>query len=192
MLDNLANKKLILGSGSPRRAKLLEEMQLNFEVIVKPINETYPEALKPFEVAEYLAKKKSEAFLAELGSNEIVITADTIVCIENQILNKPQDLVEAKSMLLQLSKSVHEVITGVSILSSKKKVVFHATSEVTFSELTNVEIDFYLNHFDTLDKAGAYGIQDWIGLIGVESIKGSFYNVVGLPTNAIFHHLKEF
>jgi len=192
MLKNLSQKNLILGSGSPRRANLLREMQLDFEIRVIPTEEDFSTELLPFEIAEYLAKKKSNAFLKELKTDDVVITADTIVSYNDKILNKPQNLQEAKLMLENLSGTKHEVITGVAILSNKKQIVFHSSTQVTFSILNGNEIDFYLNHFEAMDKAGAYGIQDWIGIIGVKEIKGSYYNVVGLPTNALYNHLKEF
>ena len=189
MLDNLKNKNIILGSGSPRRADLLREMGLEFDIEIKQTDESFSEKLTPKELAEYLAHKKGEAFKKNLKEGDIVITADTIVSLKGQILNKPTDKNEAQTMLRILSNKLHEVITGVSILSNNKQTIFHAVTNVTFSRFSEKEIDYYIDKFKPFDKAGAYGIQEWIGLVGVKKIEGSYYNVVGLPTHALYHHL---
>ncbi|MBD78343.1 MAG: septum formation protein Maf [Crocinitomicaceae bacterium] len=188
----MVNKRVILGSASPRRSDLLRSMRIPFEVVVKPIEETYPDNLTPRQIVEYLARKKAAEFKNNMDSTDIVITADTIVSYNDNMLHKPLNKEDAIFMLKTLSGKQHEVITGVSIMSGSKQVNFHAVTYVTFSDFTEGEINYYVNNFEVLDKAGAYGIQDWIGLIGVKEIKGSYYNVVGLPTNKLFQHLKEF
>jgi septum formation protein len=180
---------IILGSGSPRRKELLSSLGLSFTVKTKPTDENYPASMSPAEVPVYLAKKKAEALKDELKTDELLITADTIVVLNGEILGKPESLKEAKDMLRQLSGNKHEVITGVCILSSGQIKAFSVSTDVYFKVLKEDEINYYVTNFSPLDKAGAYGIQEWIGQIGVEKINGSYYNVVGLPTEKLWEEL---
>jgi len=185
------NYTLILASGSPRRKQILSEAGINF--LIKPANideENYPSQLNVHKVPEYLAKLKAEAIATT--DNEIVLAADTVVIIDNQILGKPVDKQEAISILTQLSGRMHEVVTGVCLRSKDKTVAFSDTTEVYFRELTSEEIEYYVDNYKPFDKAGAYGIQEWIGMIGVEKINGSFYNVMGLPIVPVYQQLKNF
>ena len=182
---------IILGSGSPRRKELLASLGFTFTVKTKPTDESFPNALVPQEVPIYLAKKKAAALLPDLGHDETLITADTIVVLEGKILGKPSSLEEAKRMLQQLSGKKHEVISGVFITSANKEQEITVSTDVFFKELSQEDIDYYVNTYSPLDKAGAYGIQEWIGQIGVEKIHGSYYNVVGLPTEAVWEVLKN-
>lgn len=192
-LPSLAGKLVMLASGSPRRRQLLSDLAIDFTLApTLEIEETYPDGLAPEEVAPYLSKLKARAYRAILDENEIVITADTVVVNEGKVLGKPKDKDEAKMMLRSLSGHSHKVITGVTIMSTDKETTFSAETEVEFASLTEDEIDFYVDHFNPVDKAGAYGIQEWIGCIGVKSIKGSFYNVMGLPLHRLFDELKRF
>lgn len=192
-LPSLAGKLVMLASGSPRRRQLLSDLAIDFTLApTLEIEETYPDGLAPEEVAPYLSKLKARAYRAILDENEIVITADTVVVNESKVLGKPKDKDEAKMMLRSLSGHSHKVITGVTIMSTDKETTFSAETEVEFASLTEDEIDFYVDHFNPVDKAGAYGIQEWIGCIGVKSIKGSFYNVMGLPLHRLFDELKRF
>jgi len=180
---------LILASGSPRRQELLKALGIQFSIVVKDVNEQFPEELKEAEVARYLAEKKASAYSEEIARGHTVITADTIVCIDHFILNKPSGHEEAFEMLKKLSGRSHDVITAVCI---KNKVVsrsFHVTTRVVFRELADNEINYYINTFKPFDKAGAYGIQEWIGLIGIERMEGSYYNVVGLPVKELYEEL---
>lgn len=192
-LPSLAGKLVMLASGSPRRRQLLSDLAIDFTLApTLEIEETYPDGLAPEEVAPYLSKLKARAYRAILDENEIVITADTVVVNGGKVLGKPKDKDEAKMMLRSLSGHSHKVITGVTIMSTDKETTFSAETEVEFASLTEDEIDFYVDHFNPVDKAGAYGIQEWIGCIGVKSIKGSFYNVMGLPLHRLFDELKRF
>lgn len=192
-LPSLAGKLVMLASGSPRRRQLLSDLAIDFTLApTLEIEETYPDGLAPEEVAPYLSKLKAGAYRAILDKNEIVITADTVVVNGGKVLGKPKDKDEAKMMLRSLSGHSHKVITGVTIMSTDKETTFSAETEVEFASLTEDEIDFYVDHFNPVDKAGAYGIQEWIGCIGVKSIKGSFYNVMGLPLHRLFDELKRF
>ena len=184
--------QIILGSNSPRRQELLKS--LGFTFLNKPINadESFPIDLLAEEIPLYLAKKKADAYPDDLKDNEILITADTIVWCEGKVFNKPANFVEGKKMLETLSGKMHEVFTGVCISSIKKKELFSVRSEVYFKPLSEDEIYFYLGHFKPFDKAGAYGIQDWIGLIGIEKINGSYHNVMGLPVKEVYEHLLNF
>lgn len=184
-------RKLILASNSPRRKELLGKLDLNFTVKLKEVTEEYPENLKRHQVAEYLANRKAEAYREDLGE-EIIITADTIVCLADQILNKPADAAEAERMLQLLSGRMHEVITGVCLLSQEKKVLFYDITQVYFKPLTITEIDYYVKQYRPLDKAGAYGAQEWMGMIGVERIEGSYFNVMGLPVHKLYEQLINF
>ncbi|MEQ9230358.1 MAG: Maf family nucleotide pyrophosphatase [Cyclobacteriaceae bacterium] len=180
-------KKIVLGSGSPRRAQLLKEMGFQFEVRPSDIDEIVPEEIGAIASAEFLARLKNEHLMP--AEDEIILTADTVVIYKNEILGKPVDKEEAKSMLTQLSDQAHLVISGVCIRDIKQTISFSTTTEVKFKELSPEEIDFYVEEFKPLDKAGAYGIQEWIGLVAVEWIKGSYFNVVGLPCDQVYHHL---
>ncbi|MFD2244834.1 Maf-like protein [Pontibacter ruber] len=185
------SQPILLASNSPRRKELLAGLGLTFTVRVKEVHEDFPEHLYREEVAEFLASHKADAYQHEL-TNELLITADTIVCLEDRILNKPADYEEAFQMLRALSGTAHEVITGVCLLTKEKKTVFHDVTKVYFKELTDAEIDYYITHYKPFDKAGAYGIQEWIGMIGIKKIEGSYFNVVGLPVQKLYDHLAEF
>lgn len=186
------NYTLILASQSPRRKELLQRLGFQFSIRVKDVEESFDEQLNDYAIAEFLAQKKAAAYRNELNANELLITADTIVSCNGSILNKPQDHSEAKAMLLQLSGNQHKVITGVSLTSTAKQVVFHEVTKVQFDQLEEEEMDRYIESGAPMDKAGAYGIQDWIGTIGVTHIEGSFENVVGLPTQRLYRELKHF
>ena len=191
--EKLKNYRIILGSQSPRRKHLLKELELDFEVIVKDVDESFPEDLNFEEVALFIAGKKAKAFIHESGiPNTIIITADSIVCIDGHILNKPVDEKDACTMLKMLSGKKHIVITGVCIKSKTKTVAFSSRTEVHFKRLSDEEINYYVDQFKPLDKAGAYGIQEWIGFIGVDAINGSYTNVMGLPVNDLYDQLMKF
>ena len=183
-------QKLVLASNSPRRQELLTRLGLTFEVRIKEVDEDFPVNLKRHEIAEYLATKKAEAYLSGLEDNEVLITADTIVCLEDQVLNKPANFEEAQEMLRSLSGRAHEVITGVCLISNQKKMVFHDITRVFFKPLSNEEINWYITHHQPFDKAGAYGAQDWIGMVAIQKLEGSFYNVMGLPMHALYAALQ--
>jgi septum formation protein len=181
---------LLLGSKSPRRRQLLLDMGIEFTLINCETDESFPETLKPVAAAEFLAEKKARA-CDKILTNEIVLTADTIVAIGDHMLGKPADLAEARAMLRELSGTVHSVITGICFQHNHK---YHTSSDLTrvyFRELTAGEIDYYTSQFVPLDKAGAYGIQEWIGMIGIEKIEGSYFNVVGLPVSKVYSSLKK-
>ena len=184
--------KLILASNSPRRKEILGGLRIPFSVQLKEIAEDFEPHLQREEIAEHLAQHKASAYKDDLQTNEVVLTADTIVWLNNEVLNKPGDLAEAKNMLQRLSGNMHEVITGVCLQSAENQEVFHDVSRVYFRELTEAEIDFYLEHFKPLDKAGAYGVQEFIGMIGIERIEGSYFNVMGLPVHLVYEKLKAF
>lgn len=180
--------KLILSSNSPRRKELLAGLDIPFEVRVKDgIDESYPTSLPTNEIAEYIARKKAAAY--QVSGDEVLVTADTIVVLGDNILGKPADAQEAKAMLGALSGHTHHVITGVCLKSSDLQHSFSVVSEVTFRELQESEIDYYVSHYKPFDKAGAYGIQEWIGYIGVTGLKGSYFNVMGLPVQRIYEEL---
>lgn len=183
--------KLILSSNSPRRKELLAGLDIPFEVLVMDgIDETYPNTLPTNEIAEFIARKKAEAYTVDNG--EVVITADTIVVLEDKVMGKPADEAEASEMLRMLSGKTHHVITGVCLKGYDKQKSFSVFSEVTFKKLTEEEINYYVSNYKPFDKAGAYGIQEWIGYIGVTSLKGSYFNVMGLPVQRIYEELKLF
>jgi septum formation protein len=179
---------LILASSSPRRQFLMKEAGFDFEVRKPDVEETFPSNMPVRDVAAFLAEKKAEYFRDQL-SNEIVITADTVVILGNVILNKPGDREEAIQMLQTLSGKTHTVITGVCLLSRAKKKIFQDETEVTFKSLSVQEVEFYVEHYAPYDKAGAYGAQDWIGMVGVHSIHGSYFNVMGLPVHRVYEEL---
>ncbi len=179
---------IILASKSPRRQELMKLLGLDFRIVLKEVDESYPVSLSPAEVALYIAEKKAKAFDEEI-SNEIVITADTLVCVEGQILGKPENEAHAFEILSQLSGRKHEVMTGVCLLKDHQLHSFVETSEVYFKNLTAEQINYYISTGQPMDKAGAYGIQEWIGLVGIERINGSYTNVVGLPTHRLYEEL---
>lgn len=181
-------RPLILASSSPRRQYLMKEAGFNFTVEKPDVDESFPAELPSEQVAKYLAEKKAEYFRLAM-KNEIVLTADTIVVLEDKILNKPSDRIEAISMLGELSGHTHRVITGVCIMSMEKEESFDDTTEVTFQKLTQQEIEFYVDHYKPYDKAGAYGAQDWIGMVAIRKIVGSYFNVMGLPIHKVYQHL---
>lgn len=183
---------IILSSNSPRRKELLAGLDLRFEVRVIPdIDESYPEELPVKETAEYIAVKKAEAYRAVMQDNDLVLTADTVVILGDKVLGKPADLDDAKAMLRMLSGQTHQVITGVCLTTKDNQRHFSVTTDVTFDNLSEDEINYYVEHYKPLDKAGAYGIQEWIGHVGVTSIKGSYFNVMGLPVQRIYAEIKK-
>lgn len=188
MLNNI---NIILGSHSPRRKQLLESIIPSFDVMVKSVDEDIPDDVKTPLAAQYLAKKKAAAFDDEVNGGKTVITADTVVIWNNTILAKPENKEEAIAMLTSLSGDTHQVRTGVCIRHGEKEFAFDDVTEVTFRELTAAEIRFYVNTYSPLDKAGAYGIQEWIGMIGITKIEGCFYNVMGFPTHKVYEVLQQ-
>jgi len=191
-IDNLNNFKIILASRSPRRQQLLRELGLKFDVVIKEYPETYPEGLSGEEIAIYVAHEKASSFKNEISDNEIVIAADTIVWCNNKVLGKPLDFEDAKRILNEISGNTHEVITGVSLFSLSKEITFTDSTKVTFETLSEEEIHYYIDKFKPYDKAGAYGIQEWIGLIACSHIDGSYFNVVGLPVQKLYKELQNF
>ncbi len=188
----LEQYNIILGSGSPRRKELLAGLDLHFQVLVrKGISEDYPDNLSPHEVAQYIAEEKMSAYTDLLVGNTLVITADTVVICDDNILGKPKDADDARRMLEMLSGKTHQVTTGVCIATVKQKTSFHVTTDVTFKNLTPEEISFYIKKYKPFDKAGAYGIQEWIGYIGVTALNGSYFNVMGLPVQRIYDVLSK-
>ncbi|MBL6448953.1 septum formation protein Maf [Fulvivirga sp. 29W222] len=185
------NRHLILASNSPRRQELLRHAGFEFKVRTKEVDESYPEGTPPEEVAKYLASKKGAAYKID-HQNEVLLTADTIVKLNDEILGKPQNYEDAKRMLTALSGKKHEVITGVCIKSKEKEVTLDDTTLVYFKSLTEEEIDYYITNYSPYDKAGAYGIQEWIGMVGIDKIEGSFFNVVGLPVHKVYQALLSF
>jgi septum formation protein len=192
LCDNLAKYHIILASRSPRRQQLLKEMGLNFDIDTPEYDETYPPGLTGEEIALFLSRQKAGNFIDKIAGNEIIITADTIVWCNNEVLGKPADASDAKRMIKALSGNTHEVITGVTILSSEKERTFTDTTRVTFDRMTDEEIDFYIDNFKPYDKAGAYGIQEWIGIAACSRIEGSYFNVVGLPVQKLYRELEGF
>ena len=187
------NYKLILASNSPRRRELLAGLDVDFEVRVLPgIDESYPENLPAVEVAEYIALKKAEAYRGMLADGELVITADTVVIVGGEVLGKPADAAVATQMLRKLSGCTHQVITGVCLTTRDRTEHFSVTTEVTFRELSDDEIQYYIKKYQPFDKAGAYGIQEWIGYVGCTGLSGSYYNVMGLPVQRIYAELLRF
>ena len=185
--EKLKNYKLILASGSPRRQQFFRDLNLDFEIRLKEIDEIYPENLKANEITDFLAKLKADVF--DLSENEILVTSDTIVWLKNEALGKPKNYEDAFAILRKLSGNTHEVITSVCLKSSEKTKIFNVVTKVVFSDLSDEMIHFYLDNYKPFDKAGAYGIQEWIGLVGIEKIEGSYTNVVGLPTEKFYTEL---
>lgn len=182
----LQHKNIILASGSPRRQQFFKEMDIPFSIRLKEIEEVYPNHLKAEEITNYLAALKAKAFEDTLQENDILVTSDTIVWLDGNALGKPKDRTDAVAMLQKLSNQTHEVITSVCLKSIAKTEIFHCITKVTFTALTDEAIHYYIEKYEPFDKAGSYGIQDWIGLIGISKIEGSYTNVVGLPTELLF------
>ncbi len=184
---------IVLASNSPRRKELLSGLDIPFEVrVLDGIDESYPADLSTKEIAGYISKKKADAYQLTMGADELIITADTIVVLGQQVMGKPHDAAEAHSMLHQLSGKTHQVITGVCLTTKERQVSFSVETDVTFKKLTDEEIDYYVDHYRPFDKAGAYGIQEWIGHVGVTGMNGSYFNVMGLPVQRIYEALKGF
>lgn len=185
-------KKIILASNSPRRRELLAGLGYPYEVrVLDGIDESYPGTLRGSEVAEYISKAKAAAYRATMGRDELIITADTIVCLDDRVLGKPADEAEAIAMLRSLSGRTHQVYTGVTLTTLDRQSSFVSCSDVSFAELTDEEIHHYVTRYRPMDKAGAYGIQEWIGYIGVKRIEGSYFNVMGLPVQRLYAELKD-
>ena len=191
MLSHLDNYTIILASQSPRRQELLHGLNIPFEVQEVDVEESYPSQLVGVDIPMYLAEKKANAFIPQMKDNTLLITADTIVWHEGCVFGKPTDKEDATRMLKSLSGKTHQVITGVCISTLLKRRTFHVISEVRFARLTPEEIEYYLQNFQPYDKAGAYGVQEWIGYIGVEYIEGSYFNVMGLPVQRLYTELKR-
>lgn len=193
MLENLDKYKIILASGSPRRRELLAGLELKYEVrLIDGIDESYPDGLGCEEIPVYISRRKAEAYVTSMADDELIITADTIVWHEGSVLGKPGSEDDAKRMIKKLSGATHLVITGVTVMTKEKSRSFASVTEVSFDSLTDDEIDYYVEHYRPLDKAGAYGIQELIGYIGVSSIKGSYFNVMGLPVQRLYKELRKF
>lgn len=193
MLENLKNYKILLYSKSPRRRELLADLRIPFTVVTAgDVKENYPDTLPPIDVPQFLSEQKAEAYRGIMKDGELLITADTLVICENEILGKPHDADEAVAMLKKLSGKTHQVATGVTLSTLRKRVSFTTVTDVKFAELTDEIIRYYVDTFQPYDKAGAYGIQEWIGCVAVESIRGSFYNVMGLPVHQLYRQLSLF
>lgn len=191
--DNLRKYSIILASGSPRRKELLSSVGIDYKVrIIDDIDESYPENMKAEDIPQFISRKKAAAYRKDLSKGELIITADTVVAVDNKILGKPKDKTEAVKMLRLLSGRKHQVITGVTVMTSEREETFAAVSNVCISKLSDEEIDYYIEKYKPYDKAGAYGIQEWIGMIGVTEIEGSFFNVMGLPVQRLYTLLKTF
>ena len=187
----LKEYKIVLASSSPRRQQFFKDLGLDYEIRLREIDEVYPNHLKADEITDYLAELKGKAFEENLNDKEILITSDTIVWHNDKALGKPKDAKDAFEMLKRLSNETHQVITSVSFKTNDKVTTFHDYTEVTFTVLTDEMIQYYIENFKPFDKAGSYGIQDWIGLVGVKSINGSYTNVMGLPTHLVFDYFKN-
>ncbi|MDR0612522.1 MAG: Maf-like protein [Dysgonamonadaceae bacterium] len=193
-MKHLAGKyQVILASNSPRRKELMSGLDIPFEIKILPgIEESYPDTLQKEEIPLYLAKLKAEAYRTLIRDNTLLITADTIVWLDGKVYGKPESEAEAKFMLQALSGRTHEVFTGVCLTGKQKQKSFFAVSKVGFAALSEDEINYYVNKYRPFDKAGAYGVQEWIGYVGVEHLEGSFYNVMGLPVRMLYQALKDF
>ena len=190
MLDNLEKYKVSLASGSPRRRELMAGLGVNYEVRILPdVDESYPDTLQGEEIPLYIAKEKADAYIPMMQPDELIITADTIVWLDGKVLGKPQDREDALQMLRTMSGRTHEVFTGVCITTTDWQRSFTAQTEVRFATLSEDEIIYYVDNFKPMDKAGAYGVQEWIGFIGVENISGSYYNIMGLPVQRLYREL---
>ena len=191
-LENIQHYKIVLASNSPRRRELLSGLNLEYTVRVLPdIDESYPDTLKGEEIPMYISREKAKAYRNSMAEDELIITADTVVCINEKVLGKPRTQEEAKEMLRGLSGKTHQVITGVCLMTCGLQRTFSATTQVAFDVLTEDEIEFYVEKFRPLDKAGAYGVQEWIGFVGVSRLEGSYFNVMGLPVQRLYQELKK-
>lgn len=192
MLDNLKKYKIKLASNSPRRRELLSGLGIDYEVKLLPgIDETYPSTLTGEEIPVYIAREKADAYRSSMQPDELIITADTIVYIDGEVLGKPKDETEAIGMLQKLSGRSHQVITGVCLTTTEFQKSFASVTEVTFDQLSEEDIRFYVEHYHPMDKAGSYGVQEWIGFIGVTGLKGSYFNVMGLPVQRLYQELRK-
>ena len=192
ILPNLKQYKIVLCSNSPRRKELLKGLGLNFQTrIIDGIDESYDKSLPGEDIAKMISEKKAESYKATMSSDELIITADTIVYVDGEVLGKPQNKIDAARMLKMISGKCHDVITGVCLLTSNKRISFSVKTKVSFAQITDDEISFYIENYKPYDKAGAYGIQEWIGYIGVDSIQGSYFNVMGLPIQRLYSELKN-
>jgi septum formation protein len=192
ILPNLKQYKIVLCSNSPRRKELLKGLGLNFQTrIIDCIDESYDKSLPGEDIAKMISEKKAESYKATMSSDELIITADTIVYVDGEVLGKPQNKIDAARMLKMISGKCHDVITGVCLLTSNKRISFSVKTKVSFAQITDDEISFYIENYKPYDKAGAYGIQEWIGYIGVDSIQGSYFNVMGLPVQRLYSELKN-
>lgn len=193
MLDNLNQYKVVLASNSPRRKELLSGLGISYEVKTMPdIDESFPEGLAEVEIPVYIARSKADAYRPLMNDDELIITADTIVWLDGEVMGKPSDEIDARRMLHALSGQTHQVITGVCLTTVSRQKSFATVTDVTFSRLSDEEIDYYVEHYRPMDKAGSYGIQEWIGFVGVERISGSYFNVVGMPIQRLYTELKSF
>ena len=193
MLDNLKKYNVVLASNSPRRKELLQRLGIPFKVrTLLGIDESYPDTLRGEDIVRYISRNKANAYRSSMGPDELLITADTIVYLQGEVMGKPHDADDARRMLRALAGQVHQVITGVTILTANDMENFAVTSQVKFSDLSDDEINYYVDRYLPLDKAGAYGIQEWIGLVAVEELRGSYFNVVGLPIQRLYQALKRF
>ncbi len=191
MLKNLDKYQVILASNSPRRRELLSGLDIDYTVrVMDDIDESYPDNLLCADIPCYISRKKAEAYKQQMRQDELIITADTVVCVGDTILGKPKDADDAAAMLRLLSGKTHQVITGVTLLTSEQEKTFSVVSDVTFDDLSDEEIAYYVAKYRPFDKAGAYGIQEWIGYVGVTSLKGSYFNVMGLPVQRLYNELK--
>ena len=191
LLQNIEKYKIILASQSPRRIELLGGLNIKFEVMVLDVNEDFPAQMVGVDIPMYLAEKKANAYKHIMDEHTMIITADTIVWHEGKVLGKPVDETDARRMLRALSGKTHQVITGVCISTLQRRKVFHVISDVRFARLAEAEIEYYLHNFKPYDKAGSYGVQEWIGFVGVEHINGSYFNVMGLPVQRLYNELKR-
>lgn len=192
MLDHVNNKNIILASKSPRRQELLKGLDIDFDIQTREVDESYSAQLSPKKVPEFLAEKKADAFNDLLTTDTIIITSDTIVIQGDTILEKPGNIEEGKAMIRQLSGKSHTVVTGVCIRSNEKSITFSDETKVQFMELEEAEIDYYVRKYKPFDKAGSYGVQEWIGYVGIQQLTGSYYTVMGLPLHKVYAHLKTF
>ena len=188
----MIKKKIVLGSQSPRRSYLLEQMGLEFEIRTQDAEEIFPEAMHPEDVPAYLARLKAKELESTIKEEEVLITADTVVIIDDKVVGKPTDAAHAFEMVKNLSNKVHKVVTGVTITDKKESISFSETTYVIFRRITDGDIKHYLHEYKPFDKAGAYGIQEWIGIIGIDKIDGCYYNVMGLPTSRLYLELNKF
>ncbi|CAM1348103.1 Maf family nucleotide pyrophosphatase [Tenacibaculum crassostreae] len=187
----LSKYNIILASKSPRRHELIKSLDISFSIKTKEVEEIYPENLKHSKITDYLAELKATPFTSELNENDLLITSDTIVWLNNKALGKPKDYDDAFNMLKELSNATHEVITSISLTSKNFQQTFNDVTTVTFKKLSNEEIDYYINTYKPFDKAGAYGIQEWIGKIGITKMNGSYFNVMGFPVHKLYKELSK-